>query len=709
MKTFVILTLFISLLSGTSLAFAKDTFIKKNVCFMTINSSEEKHLFIKHLSSGVNKGKFSFHELVDLNDQSYGWFERQCSKAPPCDILVVSGHFGGAFISDHSSIELPLSELESLSCSNKCSNVLHQPKEVYLFGCNTLATKATDHRTPEEYFQRLLEENFSPSVASINVEGRYGAIGTSFKDSMRRIFKNVPKIYGFDGVAPLGKRIEKSLDRYLKASGNFDQRIDRIEIGQSVKNLAQLNSWNQKNKNWNQYLQAFNKAESTGVMTNCDLLPTPAWTKDFTQLSEICYLKNEEMDLDLRVTRALSLLNSDESLIYIPYAKELFESNFDEGSLQALSQERQLQTSNLPKKLSEAKQLQKTQMGKLKISQLQRSLNFIDENEFNEDVQKTIASYIKYPISVENRDLVCSLKSEFDSFNQIADLNSIDPRLISSDEGLYVLNCLKIKSERILENLLPKIPHGMNFSLMNYLKIYFEDESFNLKTTEALKQKLLALLKSSSLQDKLFAFGVLKNSLSDNEKNNVLKKIIENVNQLKIKNEDVELYALLSDLHYNTYTGFKDANKILQKTGYEVYSLKKMHQNEIFLLIENQPPELKRQIVSQYLEKYCPTNVTSKANELKCQSVIPLSELPLIEKSGVFSSIRRLKVSTQEEENRILNYLESSWRDGKFTFTEFVRSVPAQRLGDAYFKLAVKMGVKDDLLEKFHANLGATK
>ncbi|MCO4795594.1 MAG: hypothetical protein KC493_17885, partial [Bacteriovoracaceae bacterium] len=60
---------------------------KMNACFITINSSEEKHQFKKSLSTGANAGKFEFHELAPDSDQ-HGWFENACSKKIRCDILV---------------------------------------------------------------------------------------------------------------------------------------------------------------------------------------------------------------------------------------------------------------------------------------------------------------------------------------------------------------------------------------------------------------------------------------------------------------------------------------------------------------------------------------------------------------------------------------------------------------------------------------------
>ena len=86
-------------------------------------------------------GTFSF-----ANDpaEQKSWFEKACERDIQCDVLVISGHFGGSFFGEESEYYLSLKEMEKLTCQRKCENVLSHVKEVFLFGCNTLAGKVSD-------------------------------------------------------------------------------------------------------------------------------------------------------------------------------------------------------------------------------------------------------------------------------------------------------------------------------------------------------------------------------------------------------------------------------------------------------------------------------------------------------------------------------------------------------------------------------------
>jgi hypothetical protein len=47
--------------------------------------------------------------------------------------------------------------MEEAACQTRCDGLFHHAQEVYLLGCNTLATKNEDRRTPSEYLQVLLD------------------------------------------------------------------------------------------------------------------------------------------------------------------------------------------------------------------------------------------------------------------------------------------------------------------------------------------------------------------------------------------------------------------------------------------------------------------------------------------------------------------------------------------------------------------------
>src|SRR3989344_803118 len=115
---------------------------KYTVCTVTINSDNEAKLFKKKLKN------FEFLEIVPQqtteSTASEHWFQEACAKLKEqkktCDLLVISGHFGGSFFGS-SGKRLSLETLEEMGCNNACPAIMSAPKEVFMFGCNTLAGK----------------------------------------------------------------------------------------------------------------------------------------------------------------------------------------------------------------------------------------------------------------------------------------------------------------------------------------------------------------------------------------------------------------------------------------------------------------------------------------------------------------------------------------------------------------------------------------
>ncbi|MCY4320921.1 MAG: hypothetical protein OXC37_00730 [Bdellovibrionaceae bacterium] len=193
---------------------------KYQVCSITINSSDEIEVFKKFL----DPEDFEFVELLpqsinEEQDHSSHWFDKACEKNYQCDILVISGHFGGTFFGK-SGYSLPTELMEEKSCKNTCGGILSGVKEIFLFGCNTLASKEKDHRTHSEYLQVLLEDGMSRETAERVVAARYSPLETSFSSRMNFIFSGSHTIYGFDELSPLGKHVRTPLSYYFQSINN---------------------------------------------------------------------------------------------------------------------------------------------------------------------------------------------------------------------------------------------------------------------------------------------------------------------------------------------------------------------------------------------------------------------------------------------------------------------------------------------------------
>ena len=162
----------------------------KTVCTITVNSADEKET----LAARLPKGQYRFVELLEKGRED--WLRSSCQKQVQCDVLVISGHFnaGETFYSDKVDVteHLKVDELERAACSESCPGLFANLKEVYLFGCESLNPDATKYSS---------------------------SYGESGRERMRRIFANVPRIYGFSSSAPVGPTAAMLLNRYFDAGG----------------------------------------------------------------------------------------------------------------------------------------------------------------------------------------------------------------------------------------------------------------------------------------------------------------------------------------------------------------------------------------------------------------------------------------------------------------------------------------------------------
>jgi hypothetical protein len=194
---------------------------RQTVCTITVNSSDEKDAFMRHLPAD----RYSFVELVERGRPD--WLQSARRKGIRCDVLIISGHYDGGdyaggneFFSEHveSREFLPVDEMERAACSEPDQGLFSQLKEVYLFGCNTLNPEAL-RSGAEELRRSLIESGHSPAEAERLAHALGVRYADSSRDRMRHIFRNVPAIYGFSSVAPLGPVAATYLDRYFRGGG----------------------------------------------------------------------------------------------------------------------------------------------------------------------------------------------------------------------------------------------------------------------------------------------------------------------------------------------------------------------------------------------------------------------------------------------------------------------------------------------------------
>jgi len=197
---------------------------KKTVCTVTVNSADEKETFRKALGPG----DYDFVELVEHG--RHDWLESACRTGIRCDMLVISGHYDGGneFFSDRTEARefLPVDELERVSCSQSCPGLFSRLKEVYLFGCNTLNPEPNAFPSAE-IGRSLQRAGFPRGEAERMTRTIAERHGESSKDRMRLIFRDVPAIYGFSSVAPLGPVAGSLLQRHLVVNGTAEVATGR--------------------------------------------------------------------------------------------------------------------------------------------------------------------------------------------------------------------------------------------------------------------------------------------------------------------------------------------------------------------------------------------------------------------------------------------------------------------------------------------------
>ncbi len=187
----------------------------KTVCTVTINSSDEKESFQRHLPPG----EYQFVELVQRGKPD--WLASARRRGVSCDVLVISGHFddGTEFYTDrHDDREfLTVHEMQHESCSASGNGLFSKLKEVYLFGCNTLKSEPR-HVAEGEIRRSLLRSGHTPADAERVAALLSARYGQSNRDRLRHVFKDVPVLYGFSSKAPLGRTAGPLMERYFQTA-----------------------------------------------------------------------------------------------------------------------------------------------------------------------------------------------------------------------------------------------------------------------------------------------------------------------------------------------------------------------------------------------------------------------------------------------------------------------------------------------------------
>jgi hypothetical protein len=277
--------------------------VRRTVCIVSFNTFDE----IEAFQSSLSPDEFEFLDLAPqapmsaeisepTGDEPPPWIFDRCRPDIRCDVAIYSGEFAGRFFGKN-GFSLSLQEMEEASCQARCDGLFHHPRQVVLLACNTLATKDQDGRTPGEYLGILLEHGFDRASAEQVVELRYGPLGPSFRDALRRIFAGVPQIYGFSSVAPKAVATAPMLARYLAAKGDYTQHLEQA-AGRSDRNVG--------------LLRAF-KGTAMRQTTGLERSERGAQDRD-----AVCAFYDERRSVPDRLRIARAIMSRDDFLSFVP-------------------------------------------------------------------------------------------------------------------------------------------------------------------------------------------------------------------------------------------------------------------------------------------------------------------------------------------------------------------------------------------------------
>lgn len=456
---------------------------KFTICAITINSDDEKKIF----QSQVDKYPKKFNPIVELtnmgNDQN--WFQKACESKIRCDQLIISGHFAGYFFGDNSAKNLPLKDIEKAGCSKTCDGILGQPLEVFLFGCNTLAEKDGDHRTPQQYLQVLLQDGIPLPQAEQIVQSRYGEVGDSNKASMQRAFGGESKqLYGFDSVGPSGKNIKGFLQNYFRKISAPEQ----LEKLQANRMLGQLNGAN----------RALAESLKSTAFAECHA----SESKD-EKTKAICKLQDTRASVDEKLDLIVTLMTQKDSMIYFPYINEFFKNNPPQ-SLSDKQKEtlKQLTDNSVIKNQILGMAKKTTGLGfKKELVDFSYNLGYVNKDERAELMRAEVKKIFEKPLTANDIASVCNLDYDFDEYVEIKD-EDIQNKKVGEYE-VYAYQCLGVKDPETVKRAMKFIPNNDDLKeVMIYLA--YEANSKEIKLPDALASHLESWLNDRDKKDYAF-------------------------------------------------------------------------------------------------------------------------------------------------------------------------------------------------------------
>ena len=410
------------------------------VCTLSFHSADEVEVFRARLPP-------EDFDVIDLSPPALSeaspatadpsWLLQRCRPDVRCDVLVISAEFAGRFFGSRGT-SLGLQDMEEASCQARCDALFHAPREVFLLACNTLATKDQDNRTPLEYLQVLLDHGFDRTSAERVVALRYGPLGPSFREALRRVFMHVPRIYGFSSVAPVGSLSAPLLDKYFRAVGSYRQHLEQAQRD-TAPNRALL-----------------------AAFAGADLVQVPGLTAAepaAADRTQICRLYDEQVSVADRLRVVQAVMARPDFLAFLP-AIEVFVSRHPAEGLRPgeeldLFVDIQRRESAKAQVLALVRQLDVSAL-QLELADLARHLGWMSRDEFHTLAVASAGRLLAQHLTAEGADIVCEI-TKHEPLHEAFGAGALVPELFTRAEGIRVVDCLAPVDASVTPRLLPAL------------------------------------------------------------------------------------------------------------------------------------------------------------------------------------------------------------------------------------------------------------
>jgi hypothetical protein len=404
------------------------------VCAFSFNTPDEVGVFESRLPA-------QDFEVVDLSPRlpqpsgdggSRSWLGGMCRSDLQCDVVVYSAEFAGRFFGAY-GMSVGLQEMEELSCQPRCAGLFHHPREVFLLACNTLATKAEDRRSPAEYLEVLLAHGFDRGSAERVVALRYGPLGPSFREAIKRIFMDVPRVYGFSSVAPAAGSTAPLLEKYFRTKGNYRRYLDRAGRDGSA-NRDLLATFLGKGLVQVRGLKADEPAAA--------------------DRAEICSLYDEGQSVEQRLRVIQRLLDRSDFLAFVPSiqvfvarhpAKQL------KGEERRLFKEIQAREGARAQIMRLVRELNVSAL-KMELAHLAVNLDWMTAKEFRTLAVEGARQLLRERLSSEVVDITCEI-SKHEFIGNAFDADDLPVLLFWNAEAIRLVDCLSPMDERVTARL----------------------------------------------------------------------------------------------------------------------------------------------------------------------------------------------------------------------------------------------------------------